>query len=1073
MAEAAPPGVSLRVVAAAAGGVDLEWTRNAGPPGGPGWHVERQRPGGGALRVTDERVDAGLFDAPSCVYRFHDASVSARAGDVVSYRLVTVDPELREWPAPFESYVVEAVPEAAPPARATSRMSPEIPSPAVAKSSAGSRVRIVVTNDGLVRLTASQIAAALAGFDEAQVAQAIAQTNLALSCGGAPVAWRGEAAGAALLFFGQAYRDTYTDRNVYWLQPGPGLAMAFSNRATASVAADPWFWETARAEQNLYFMPYAPGGVEDDYFVWTGRQLTAPSASWSWTTNVPLTDLHPGVKTGTVTALLIGAYDGEPAFDNHTRLSSAGQLLDDRFWAGDERLAQSGVATNLGGASVSVTVELRRDTNVTTTTVLIDALEAVYARRLRAQNDMLLFRPEPGTNVLTVRGFSAAAIRVFEISDPLRPVEIATTIAPEGASDWRASWTADPALAGRFLAAAAFSAPESIEGASDTGWGGPLAGAPHLVIAPRALTVAAAALVAHRQQQGLDSLLVPVEDLYDAFAFGHRDPRAIPRFLAYAQAHWTVPPAYVCLAGDGHLDYRDHFGQALTRPNHVPPILDRIPYDASPDGTRVTLGLDNPLADIDGDGVPDLAVGRLPAQTPAALTAMIDRIVAHENSDDWKNRVLIVSDKDADDAFGLAGDRLEAGVPAGMSVQRLRHAPATPATTMRTNFIQAMNSGSSLAVYYGHANNIGMSSPYFFEHSYVRTYMTSLTNLAQAPLLIAGTCMLNDYAAPHPDSRCLGKGFLDTATGGAVAVWASAAEATLPMAEATAIVIFHGLFVGDNARLGELIRPALSLQARSASPWSVRSSVLLGDPGMRIRTHLFYPRCAIAPTESSVPSGGAVGRTIAVAANVEWTAAANQPWITIATGASGSGDGTATYDVAANSGPGRSGAIVVSGGGIARAVTVTQAGAQAGSTYYRDADGDGFGNPAITATGTGAPPGYVSNTLDWNDDDPTVYPGAPELGDGVDNNGDGQIDEGVRAGKTCFALAQSIRCAGSGWSRTFVMDLTNFRNLAVQDGYQSYTVNYSLYYTIWTGIYLYDYDTGAFRAVTWLTNLDL
>ena len=55
----------------------------------------------------------------------------------------------------------------------------------------------------------------------------------------------------------------------------------------------------------------------------------------------------------------------------------------------------------------------------------------------------------------------------------------------------------------------------------------------------------------------------------------------------------------------------------------------------------------------------------------------------------------------------------------------------------------------------------------------------------------------------------------------------------------------------------------------------------------------------------------------------------------------------------------------------------------------------------------------------------------------------------------------------------FVMDLTNFRNLAVQDGYQNFSVSYLLYYNIWTGIYLYDYGAGAFSAVTWLMNLDL
>ena len=100
-------------------------------------------------------------------------------------------------------------------------------------------------------------------------------------------------------------------------------------------------------------------------------------------------------------------------------------------------------------------------------------------------------------------------------------------------------------------------------------------------------------------------------------------------------------------------------------------------------------------------------------------------------------------------------------------------------------------------------------------------------------------------------------------------------------------------------------------------------------------------------------------------------------------------------------------------------------------------------------------------------------PYTPEVPDGVDNDGDGQIDEGARDGKTCFSLNQSVRCAGSGWSLTFVLDLTNFRNIAAKDGYQSYTANFSLYYNIWTGIYLYDYDAGAFGAVTWLTGLDL
>lgn len=63
-------------------------------------------------------------------------------------------------------------------------------------------------------------------------------------------------------------------------------------------------------------------------------------------------------------------------------------------------------------------------------------------------------------------------------------------------------------------------------------------------------------------------------------------------------------------------------------------------------------------------------------------------------------------------------------------------------------------------------------------------------------------------------------------------------------------------------------------------------------------------------------------------------------------------------------------------------------------TFYRDADGDGFGNPSISVEGCSAPTGYVANNLDCNDANPNIRPAATEVCDGIDNNCNGQIDEG-------------------------------------------------------------------------------
>lgn len=176
------------------------------------------------------------------------------------------------------------------------------------------------------------------------------------------------------------------------------------------------------------------------------------------------------------------------------------------------------------------------------------------------------------------------------------------------------------------------------------------------------------------------------------------------------------PVRYVVLVGDSAAN-----GSARnTVPTFTIPAKVNIHW-----GPERELASDSGYADADRNGVPDLAVGRLTADTPAELATMIQKIIAYEqcpNDAGWRRKVNFIAGVGgfgavADTLLELSAKRLiTSGIPAGY-VTSMTHAswrsPYCPAPRQfRSTVIERLNEGCLFWVYFGHGQSRSLDRLY-------------------------------------------------------------------------------------------------------------------------------------------------------------------------------------------------------------------------------------------------------------------------------------------------------------------------------------------------------------------------
>ncbi|MEO1173101.1 MAG: C25 family cysteine peptidase, partial [Myxococcota bacterium] len=550
------------------------------------------------------------------------------------------------------------------------------------------RARFTIGETGIYRLSYSAIASSTV-LSAAEAAMRANEGQLRITSQGRAVPYRPDIDG--VVFFADATVDEQVFGTPFVIEIGNGVRVSSLERSNPVQAPLQSFTERVLFEEDLRAAPATQSDSDD---VWMWRFLLAnPTESEQTSFDFDAPDITSGdaeielrIRGGSQTVYkdheVVVTVNGEEV---HRTL----------FFGFDDRRetfrVPDGVLRTTGN---EMTVQAIGRPDVPFSVVWVDSFELRYPRAFLAGDRERVFETAGGRVLL--EGFDTPELEVWRLGRSNHD-QIANPVITEEGGTYSVSFGSG-SLAARYVAFTPDRA-RTVDALTPIGPGTGLepgfGGVEYVVIAHPSLREGAEQLAEYRSSQGISSLVIDVFDIYDQFSDGLPRAEALGAFVRSTVSDWWIKPRYIVLVGDGSYDSRDVLAAADNL--ITPPLID------SPDG-RFASELS--LGEIFREPGYEVAVGRIPAQTPEDLAHYIAKVQVFEAAQGAVSTdAFILADNDDEagpfsESLALAVDAFNRGA---FSVDEHLVDPMD-LDTARDRLFGAIESGTRYVNYIGHGS---------------------------------------------------------------------------------------------------------------------------------------------------------------------------------------------------------------------------------------------------------------------------------------------------------------------------------------------------------------------------------